>query len=70
MNMTAKDEDDIQGILKSRSLSYSLTNSHIRYWDFETATDISVKSIAELIKNNGGDKYEFSGGGSGCRYWV
>lgn len=50
LNMTAEDEDDVKGTLKLRSLAYSLTNSQIRYWDFEAAGDVSVGSVVKLIK--------------------
>lgn len=70
MNMIVEDQDDVTGTLKLRSLTYGLTTSQIRYWDFETVTDVTVENIVKIIKKNGRDKYEFSGGGSGCRYWV
>ena len=69
LNMTA-DPGDPTGRLKCQALQYAMTFSMIRCWDYQSAPGVSVAHIYQLVVGNGRDKYEMSGGGSGCRYWV
>ena len=70
MNMRAAIDDPTGHLEWSPSLAYTMSNSAITHWDFKTVSGISVQKIYTVILNNGRDKYEMSGGGSGCRYWV
>lgn len=69
MNMTA-DYGNPTGRLEWRSLLYTVSVSTIKSWDYQAASGLSVGQVYHLVKCNGRDKYEMSGGGSGCRYWV
>jgi hypothetical protein len=68
MNMTADYGDPI-GRLEWTSYSYQLTTSALRYWDYPLGTGLTVKNIYDLVYHYRRDRYQFSGGGSGCRYW-
>ncbi|KAJ9253036.1 hypothetical protein DTO280E4_8389 [Paecilomyces variotii] len=69
INMRAEYEDPT-GLLEWTSHIYAVTTSAIKYWDFPAASGVQVAHIARLIYGLGRHKYEMSGGGSGCRYWV
>lgn len=62
--------DDPTGILDWTKHSYIQTTSAIAYWDFPVAPGVTVSSVADLIYSLGRHRYEMSGGGSGCRWWV
>jgi hypothetical protein len=69
INMRA-DPGFVNGILEWSKLTYITTNSAIGYWDFPVRQGIQVRHVADLIYRSGRHKYDMSGGGSGCRYWV
>ena len=70
INMSAA-LDETEGHLEwSPSLAYTMSNSAIKNWDYETVPRISVKQIYSVVITKGRDKYNMSAGGSGCRYWV
>lgn len=69
INMRAE-YGDSTGILEWTHLAYALTNSAISHWDYPVLSGIEVLHISRTIYNFGRHKYEMSGGGSGCRYWV
>ncbi|KAI9046796.1 hypothetical protein LZ554_008878 [Drepanopeziza brunnea f. sp. 'monogermtubi'] len=69
MNMTAEYGNPI-GTLSVRVQSYHLTASALQYWDYAMVDGVTVKMVRDMIKSYGRDQYEFSGGGSGCRYWC
>jgi hypothetical protein len=69
MNMRA-DPGYVNGALSWTRQTYILTQSSIRYWDFPAAQGVQVCYIAGLIYQLGRQRYDMSGGGSGCRYWV
>ncbi|KAJ5398539.1 hypothetical protein N7465_009028 [Penicillium sp. CMV-2018d] len=69
VNMAAE-YGDTTGHLVWTNHSYALTTSALKNWDFVTTPGTTVASIAMLIYAKGRDKYQMSGGGSGCRYWV
>jgi hypothetical protein len=54
----------------SPALSYTLTNSAIRHWDFSVVANLTVGHVFTLIIDEGLQKYEMTGDGSGCRFWV
>jgi len=68
MTMTA-DHGDPTGRLEFRRYTYQLTNSAVQYWDFPTAAGLLASYIHVMVYNLGRDRYMFSGGGSGCRFW-
>lgn len=70
MNMWAAIDDPTGHLEWSPSLAYTTSNSAITNWDYKTVSAISVKKIYTVVMDNGRDKYDMSGGGSGCRYWV
>lgn len=59
-----------EGHLDWFNLEYGLTNSAIHHWDIPVTQAIQVLYIARTIYTKGRHRYHFSGGGSGCRYWV
>ncbi|KAI9841868.1 MAG: hypothetical protein M1837_000338 [Sclerophora amabilis] len=58
------------GILEWTAQAYDLTFSAIRYWDFPVTQGVTVGHVAQLVYTLNRHKYDMSGGGSGCRYWV
>lgn len=64
------DYGDIDGRLEWSDLAYLLTNSAIQHWDFPVTLAIEVRHVADTIYRNSRHQYQFSGGGSGCRFWV
>jgi hypothetical protein len=69
INMTAE-PGYIDGYLDWTKQNYTLTRSAIRCWDFQAVQGLQVHHIANLIYQLRRDRYNMSGGGSGCRYWV
>ena len=69
INMRAE-YGDPTGILEWTKLGYTQTTSAIGHWDFPVRAGITVLFFAHLIYSLGRDRYEMSGGGSGCRWWV
>ncbi|KAJ5712965.1 uncharacterized protein N7483_010146 [Penicillium malachiteum] len=64
------DYGDINGRLEWTDLAYLLTTSAIQHWDFPVTMAIEVRHVADTIYRNRRHQYQFSGGGSGCRFWV
>jgi ferric iron reductase protein FhuF len=64
------DYGEIDGRLEWSNLTYLLTNSAIRHWDYPVIMAIEVRHVADTIYRNFRHRYQFSGGGSGCRFWV
>ena len=64
------DYGDIDGRVEWSDLTYLLTNSAIQYWDFPVTMAIEVRHVADTIYRNFRHQYQFSGGRSGCRFWV
>lgn len=69
MNMTVT-HDVTSGTLMWSSLLYLYSRATIRAWDYEAVFGVSVGHVYALMIDNGRDKYEMFGGGSGCRFWV
>ncbi|PGH26904.1 hypothetical protein AJ80_01487 [Polytolypa hystricis UAMH7299] len=61
---------DPTGILDWTKQTYTLANSAIQHWDFPLALGTTVGHIARLIYGNRRERFDMSGGGSGCRWWV
>jgi hypothetical protein len=59
--------DDPTGILDWTKHRYIQTTSAIRYWDFLVAAGVTVLFFARVIYQLRRDRYDMSGGGSGCR---
>ncbi|KAJ6024658.1 hypothetical protein N7540_005455 [Penicillium herquei] len=71
VNMSADlDYDDPTGELSWDNHNYQTSHSALKFWDFPVWTGVQVSHIATLIVTLGRDRYEMSGGGSGCRFWV
>lgn len=60
----------VDGRLEWSSLPYSLTNSAIAEWSYPVTMAIEVRHVAATIYQFRRHRYQFSGGGSGCRFWV
>lgn len=69
INMKAE-FDDPTGILEWTRHGYIQTTSAIRCWDFPVMNGVTVLYFAHVIYELGRERYEMSGGGSGCRWWV
>lgn len=61
---------DPTGILEWTRHGYIQTTSAIAFWDLPVAAGITVLYFARLIYSLGRERYDMSGGGSGCRWWV
>ena len=71
VNMRTDDlDDDRKGILVWEKLPYQASNNTARYLDVRFTKDIKVKRIYSHIRERSLHRYQFSGGGSGCHYWV
>ncbi|KKZ65485.1 hypothetical protein EMCG_08675 [[Emmonsia] crescens] len=66
----ATDYGETAGRLEWSNLGYLLTTSAIKHWDFPVAMAIEVQHVARTIYLYNRHQYQFSGGGSGCRFWV
>lgn len=64
------DYGEIEGRLEWSDLAYLLTTSAIQHWDIPATMAIEVRHVADTIYRNSRHRYQFSGGGSGCRFWV
>ena len=69
MNMRANPEE-VTGILSWSHQAYLLTTSALRHWDFPIFQSVQVRQVASALYQSGRHRYDMSGGGSGCRYWV
>lgn len=69
INMRAEPGDS-NGSLSWTKQAYLLTQSAIRHWDFPATQATQVRHIADFIYQQGRHRYNMSGGGSGCRYWM
>lgn len=66
----ATEYEEIEGRLEWSNLQYLLTNSALHYWDYPAVQPIQVLHVARSIYDRNRHRYCFSGGGSGCRFWV
>ena len=65
------DNDDIRGFLVWSRHDYNTSNSRLVQKDYELASRMQVRTLYNAIRNEWHlHRYEFSGGGSGCRHWV
>ncbi|PVH70286.1 hypothetical protein DL98DRAFT_521701 [Cadophora sp. DSE1049] len=69
LNMSAP-PGEITGTLSIDGFKYRLTNSALEHWDYKMVSGVTVKMVKDLVYSRGRDRYQFSGGGSGCRYWC
>jgi hypothetical protein len=69
MNMVAPEYGDPQGRLDLSTYNYQLTTSALKHWDYTMAEGLKFKDVRDLVLSYGRERYRFSGGGSGCRYW-
>jgi len=65
------DANDIKGVLVWSEHDYELSTSTIRYQDYRLAKEITIAQFYYFIREMWGmHRYQFSGGGSGCHFWV
>ncbi|PVH92351.1 hypothetical protein DM02DRAFT_619998 [Periconia macrospinosa] len=69
LNMTTA-EGSISGDLVWSREEYQTSNSQITSFDITLASAVEVGTLYSHIRSWGLQRYTFSGGGSGCRYWV
>ncbi|KAJ5330135.1 hypothetical protein N7452_010525 [Penicillium brevicompactum] len=62
--------DNTTGILEWTRHGYTQTTSAVNHWDFPVAAGVTVLFFARLLYHLRRDRYQMSGGGSGCRWWV
>lgn len=66
----ATEYEETEGRLEWSNLQYLLTNSALHHWDYPAVQPIQVLHVARSIYDRNRHRYCFSGGGSGCRFWV
>lgn len=50
--------------------NYAYTENAVKNASFTPAPGLTVGQVIDHIVNSRYDKYQFSAGGQGCRYWV
>jgi hypothetical protein len=68
LNMTTY--DDPSGDLVWSQEEYQVSNSGITHFDYRLLCTVQVRMLYAWIRHWGLQRYVFSGGGSGCRYWA
>lgn len=66
----ATEEDDTLGVLIWSSRAWQQSNSAITSLDIAVVGQPTIGRVYSLLRSNGAHRYQFSGGGSGCRHWV
>jgi hypothetical protein len=67
----ATEFNDTKGFLQWSQHQYDLTGSAIHIQDYELGLNLEVAEFYRCIRDEWGlHRYQFSAGGSGCRYWV
>ena len=69
VNITTE-QDDPTGVLVWSKEPYQLSNSSIIHFDYQLRYTVRVSALYNHIRQWGLQRYVFSGGGSGCRYWM
>jgi hypothetical protein len=65
------DDGDTRGQLQWNMCSFLLSSSAIRNWDYHLIQPMKVSDLYNWTRYQWGyHRYNFSGGGSGCHYWV
>lgn len=68
--MSDPEDTSRKGMLAWENLPYMLLDSAVRYQDFQFTRKVTVKELYMHIRDLGLHRYQFSGGGSGCHFWV
>jgi hypothetical protein len=63
-------EDDPSGILVWSREAYQLSSSQITHSDYRLRYTMQISALYAWVRQWGLQRYVFSGGGSGCRFWV
>lgn len=69
LNMVAE-EGYILGDLVWSWESYVVSRSEITHFEIGLGSPLTLRTLYSYIIQWGLHRYTFSGGGSGCRYWV
>ena len=65
------EDDDIKGYLVWTKHDYMMSSSALTHKDYELGQWMQVRTLYSWIRYNWFlHRYDFSGGGSGCRFWV
>jgi hypothetical protein len=59
----------INGVYEMRDRNYQQSNSEIVHFDYPVLRPFTAQDVHNLICGEKFDKYTFTGGGIGCRYW-
>ena len=62
--------DGQMGKIEIASKKYMHTNKAIKTLSFSVTQHATVRTITDLINNNGRDKYTFTEEWEGCRFWI
>jgi hypothetical protein len=63
--------NDVRGVLEWTRHNYTMSNSRLEHRDYQLAGWMEVRMLYNAIRDDWYlYRYEFSGGGSGCRFWV
>lgn len=60
----------MDGKLDIRHYNYEVTQSAVRYWDFDVPSGLTIATILSLIKEKSRSRYIMAEGGVGCRHWT
>lgn len=69
LNM-ATDEGDTLGVFIWALRAWQESNSAITSLDIALQKSCTVGNLYQILREAGMHRYQFSGGGSGCRHWV
>lgn len=69
LNM-ATDENETLGVFIWALRAWQESNSAITTLDLELQKPCTVGNLYSFLRKAGMHRYQFSGGGSGCRHWV
>lgn len=65
------DPPDTKGVLVWSKPKHAKSKSQLAQAEYELETPLEVGELYEAVRHEWHlHRYEFSGGGSGCRYWM
>lgn len=59
----------IDGVYEIRDRNYQQSTSEITHFDYLASSHFTARDVHNLLCHEGFNKYTFTGGGIGCRYW-
>ncbi|KUJ21208.1 uncharacterized protein LY89DRAFT_577813, partial [Mollisia scopiformis] len=70
MNMFTPKYGVKEGRLELSIYDYELPTSALKHWDYKMTEGKTFEDVRDFVSKNRRHHYDFSGGGSGCRYWC